>query len=219
MKTRALAFCILTFATCLRALGQSYVLDWSTIDGGGGTSTGGTYTVSGTIGQPDAGTMSGGNYTLQGGFWGVIAAVQTPGAPWLSVIRSNATVIVSWPKPAEGWNLEYTAVLTSGTNVWTQIPPPYQTNATECYVTEPTPSGNRFYRLHQPRILFSELELSNPNQNYENNQSNHVVQCAGRAGLSLSPQPSTLSLTPGHGVHLPGQAHRRRQSRQRQLQP
>jgi hypothetical protein len=29
-------------------------LDWFTIDGGGGTSTGGVYAVSGTIGQPDA---------------------------------------------------------------------------------------------------------------------------------------------------------------------
>jgi len=46
--------------------------------------------------------MSGGSFTLVGGFWGIIAAVQTPGAPYLSVTRSNATVIVSWPKPAEG---------------------------------------------------------------------------------------------------------------------
>jgi hypothetical protein len=33
-----------------------------------GTSTGRVYSVSGTIGQPDAGKMSGGNYTLDGGF-------------------------------------------------------------------------------------------------------------------------------------------------------
>jgi len=141
-----LCFIILPSAFCLRVWGQ-YAIDWSTSDGGGGTSTGGVYSVSGTIGQPDAGAMSGGNYTLQGGFWSIIAAVQTPGAPWLSVTRSNATVIVSWPKPATGWNLEYTTVLTGGTNVWTQIPPPYQTNATDCYVTEPLPAGNKFYRL------------------------------------------------------------------------
>jgi len=41
----------------------------STIDGGGGTSTGGSYELSGTIGQPDAGQMSGGSYALTGGFW------------------------------------------------------------------------------------------------------------------------------------------------------
>jgi hypothetical protein len=44
-------------------------LSWNTIDGGGGTSTGGSFALSGTIGQPDAGTMSGGIFSLQGGFW------------------------------------------------------------------------------------------------------------------------------------------------------
>jgi hypothetical protein len=50
---------------------QSYAITWWTVDGGGGTSTGGGYTLSGTIGQPDAGVLSGGGYTLTGGFWGV----------------------------------------------------------------------------------------------------------------------------------------------------
>jgi hypothetical protein len=54
---------------------QSYSIDWFTIDGGGGTSTGGVYSVSGTLGQADAGEASGGNYSLIGGFWG---AIQTP---------------------------------------------------------------------------------------------------------------------------------------------
>jgi hypothetical protein len=40
-----------------------------TIDGGGGTSSGGNLEVSGTIGQHDAGRMSGGNFELSGGFW------------------------------------------------------------------------------------------------------------------------------------------------------
>ena len=53
--------------------GGGYDLTWSTLDGGGGTSAGGGYEVSGTIGQPDARNrpelMTGGNYTLIGGFW------------------------------------------------------------------------------------------------------------------------------------------------------
>lgn len=58
--------------TALAQSGGGYDLSWNTIDGGGGTSTGGAYTLSGTIGQPDAGTLSspGGTYTLNGGFWG-----------------------------------------------------------------------------------------------------------------------------------------------------
>jgi hypothetical protein len=46
-----------------------YELSWYTIDGGGGRSTGGPYTLTGTIGQPDAAYSKGGNYELLGGFW------------------------------------------------------------------------------------------------------------------------------------------------------
>ncbi len=49
---------------------RSASISWWTVDGGGGTSSGGAYTLSGTIGQADASTpMSGGAYTLTGGFW------------------------------------------------------------------------------------------------------------------------------------------------------
>ena len=46
-----------------------YKIAWSTIDGGGGTSAGGQYIVTGTIGQPDAASSAGGQYELLGGFW------------------------------------------------------------------------------------------------------------------------------------------------------
>src|ERR1700716_2104483 len=86
------------------AQAQSYSIDWFTIDGGGGTSTGGVYSVSGTIGQPDAGHMSGGNYTLDGGFWSIIAAVQTPGSPTLRIVfTATNTVLIAWPAPSTGF--------------------------------------------------------------------------------------------------------------------
>src|SRR5215831_8672232 len=89
------------------ASAQSYSIDWYTIDGGGGTSTGGVYSVSGTIGQPDAGHMSGGNYTLDGGFWGIVAAIQSPGAPLLRVLlTATNTVVVAWPAPSTGFSLQ-----------------------------------------------------------------------------------------------------------------
>ena len=48
-----------------------YTLDWWTVDGGGATfSIGGSYSLGGSIGQPDAGVLSGGSYQLNGGFWG-----------------------------------------------------------------------------------------------------------------------------------------------------
>lgn len=48
-----------------------YNLGWFTIDGGGlAELSGGTYTLGGAIGQPDAGTLYGGQIALTGGFWG-----------------------------------------------------------------------------------------------------------------------------------------------------
>ena len=61
--------CCLMLASFALAAANGLAVPWSTVDGGGGTSTGGSYALSGTIGQPDAGTMSGGQYTLAGGFW------------------------------------------------------------------------------------------------------------------------------------------------------
>ena len=60
----------------LASSGGDYVLEWYTIDAGGGTSSGGDYVLRGTAGQPDAGQMSGGDYDLSGGFWsGVMEAL------------------------------------------------------------------------------------------------------------------------------------------------
>ena len=73
MKT---AIIIITlFSLSILAMGaiaySGYVISWFTIDGGGGESAGGMYTLSGTLGQTEAGpTMGGGDYTLSGGFWG-----------------------------------------------------------------------------------------------------------------------------------------------------
>jgi hypothetical protein len=61
--------------------GGSYEITWYTIDAGGTlNATGGTYSLSGTVGQPDAGpVMSGGSFSLAGGFWpGVDSAPPCP---------------------------------------------------------------------------------------------------------------------------------------------
>jgi hypothetical protein len=61
---------LLVTSMALAQAGGTYDLTWNTIDGGGHTSSsGGTYVLDGTIGQPDAGVMNGGTYVLGGGFW------------------------------------------------------------------------------------------------------------------------------------------------------
>jgi hypothetical protein len=52
-----------------KSSGGPYVLDWWTVDGGGGLSTGGVYSLRGTIGQADAVRAACGAYQLAGGFW------------------------------------------------------------------------------------------------------------------------------------------------------
>ena len=125
---------------------QSYSIDWHKVAGGGGTSTGGVYSVSGTIGQPDAGVLSGGNYSLVGGFWGIIAAVQTPGAPALTITRTATNaVVVSWPYPSTGFSLQQNPDLK--TTSWTSPPQTVNSNSTLNWIVVNPPLGNLYYRL------------------------------------------------------------------------
>ena len=72
---------VIVFFCAASASAQNYQIDWFTLDGGGGASAGGQYTLTGTIGQPDAGELAGGSYVLEGGFWPGI--VPQSGAPRL----------------------------------------------------------------------------------------------------------------------------------------
>jgi len=129
---------------------QSYSIDWYKIGGGGGTSTNGQFSVTGTIGQPDAGaTMSGGNFSLTGGFWSLYAVVQTPGAPLLIITRSGNSVIVSWPSPSDDWTLQENGNL-ANSNGWSGYGGTVNDNSTNKSVTISPPTGNWFFRLKSP---------------------------------------------------------------------
>lgn len=85
---RSSAVCIWVVVTAISAgavLAGDYVIDWHTADGGGTmSSAGGSYALSGTIGQPDASApaaMTGGSFALTGGFWVPLASPCTAFAP------------------------------------------------------------------------------------------------------------------------------------------
>ena len=126
---------------------QSYSIDWYKIAGGGGTSTGGTYQVSGTIGQPDAsGTMTGGSFSVIGGFWSLISAIQTVGLPNLTISHSENNVIVSWPNTGS-YTLQQNNSLATGT--WNARPYTITTlNGTNSIIIT-SPNANLFFRLTQ----------------------------------------------------------------------
>jgi len=146
---RLLCFSVLTLAATLCVRAQNYSIDWFTIDGGGGTSTGGAYSLSGTIGQPDAGKMAGGNYTIDGGFWGLLAAVQTPGAPLLRIfLTATNSAVVAWPTAAGGFTLEQNGNLAGGP--WSNVTNTVNVVGSENQVIVAPPIGNKFYRLRSP---------------------------------------------------------------------
>ena len=60
------------FPATPEASSSSFELSWWTVDGSGGASSGGDYSLAGTAGQAEVGAlMRGGAYELAGGFWGV----------------------------------------------------------------------------------------------------------------------------------------------------
>ena len=148
MEKRIL-FCLLAVGFWLPAGAQQYSIDWYKVAGGGGTSTGGTYSVSGTIGQHDAGgPMTGGNYSLTGGFWALISVVQTAGAPTLYISHSGNTVTVYWEN-VSGWNLQQNGNLATPAG-WTASGYAITTSNGTNSITLTSPAGNLFFRLSNP---------------------------------------------------------------------
>jgi hypothetical protein len=137
---------ILSLLVPFLGLAQSYSIDWYKVaGGGGGASTGGVYAISGTIGQPDAGApMTNGQYSVTGGFWVLPQAVQTPGAPTLTVVSAtpgNATI--SWSPPTPGFVLQETWSLSPSN--WTNSP-----SAATNPITVPVTLPTKLYRLAKP---------------------------------------------------------------------
>jgi len=127
------------------ARAQSYSIDWFTIDGGGGTSTGGVYSVSGTIGQPDAGgPLTNGQYSVTGGFWALPVAVQTAEAPLLSIVpAAPGQATISWAPATPGFVLQETLSLSPA--AWTNAP-----SGAVNPITVPATLPSKFYRLRKP---------------------------------------------------------------------
>jgi hypothetical protein len=123
---------------------QSNSISWFTVASGGGTSTGGVYTVNATIGQAVAGgPITGGNYAITTGFWSLIQVVQTAGAPTLIITHIGNQAIVSWDPSATGWTLQTNNSLAVGT--WGNYLGAVVNNS----VTNAPPTGNVYFRLKQ----------------------------------------------------------------------
>jgi hypothetical protein len=141
---------LLLFCWCLILVSASgaraqYSIDWFKVSGGGGTSTGAVYSVTGTLGQQDAGgPLTGGNFSLTGGFWSLISVAATPGAPILHITHTGNTVTVYWQNVA-GWNLQQNNNLAASAN-WSTSSGVTASGGTN-YLNVENPTGNLFFRL------------------------------------------------------------------------
>ena len=143
-KFPARCLCFAAFIVCAAAHAQ-YAINWFKVGGGGGTSTGGVYAVSGTLGQHDAGgPLTNGAYSVTGGFWVLPQAVQITNAPTLAIApASPGFATVSWSPPATNWILQEN--LNLGTTNWVNSP----SGATNP-ITVPATGPAKFYRLARP---------------------------------------------------------------------
>jgi hypothetical protein len=146
-------WCLGVLLICLFALSAqaqtNYAIPWFKIGGGGAMqSTGGVYTLSGTIGQADAGRAAGGSYRSEGGFWGI--AVQQAGFPPLSITPSGANALVSWGTIETGFILQSATDLGTPT-AWTDSGLTPVVTTTNYVVTVPLNSAVKtFFRLRRP---------------------------------------------------------------------
>lgn len=125
----------------------------STLDGGGGKSTGvaaggKTYTVTGTIGQFDASAapVSGGAHKFIGGFWAQVVAGSLPDRPVLTLIRfPSGDASVQWQADASGWQVETSYDLVHWSNLSEII-----TGSGTLTMTANPAVTKQFFRLRKP---------------------------------------------------------------------
>ena len=144
IRRHHVALLLLTAAACT-AHAQSFSINWSKIAAGGGSSTGGTFAVSGTVGQHDAsGPLTNAQYAVRGGFWTLPVAVQVSGAPTLTIVPAGpGQAKISWSPTTPGFVLQETVSLTSPS--WTDAP-----SGVANPVTVQAVPPMKFYRLMKP---------------------------------------------------------------------
>lgn len=133
------------------AVQAQFTIESRVTPGGGGSSTGTRFSVTGSIGQHDASNaLQGPAYAVGGGFWH--AVVPTPGAPDLEVRRHPFTgvVRVSWRDPEGKYELEQSSgpnALAAGS--WSTIAGPYPVAGAVFIHEIATPTGSSFFRLRE----------------------------------------------------------------------
>ncbi len=126
---------VLSFLFNAGALHAQLTLEWSTADSGGGTSSGGAYSVSGTFAQSDASPpAAGGGFSLEGGYW--TFPPDELALPEMTIALDNGVVLLTWADPGFAVLLETSSDL----SIWAPVDPP--------------PAGNYYYDFESARRFY-----------------------------------------------------------------
>jgi hypothetical protein len=101
---------------------EALSIDWYTVDGGGGATSAGEFTISGTVGQPDAGMLIPycNCFSILGGYWSQFTDVDQPDGPRLCIrLTSTNTFLLSWRAYHVGYALEK---MPTGAPSWNDVP-------------------------------------------------------------------------------------------------
>ena len=147
MRIAGYIFLLLALAAATAQAQTIFAINWFTVAGASGTSTGGVFAVTSLVGMPDASGLKGQHYRIEDGIWSSIAAVPAPDAPRLSIfVTTTNTVMVAWPASATGWTLQQNTVSPSSSD-WSNVTATAQNDGTTRTLIISPPTGNRFYRL------------------------------------------------------------------------
>jgi len=92
--------------------------------------------------------MSGGSYSLTGGFWSILAVLQTAGSPLLTITRAGSQATISWSSSATGFMLQQSSTLLP--NSWLTSTNTLTTNGGTISISVPATSGYQYFRLVNP---------------------------------------------------------------------
>jgi hypothetical protein len=144
-----LASCFLLLVPC--AFAQQFSIGWGKMAASSGVSTGGVYSISGTIGQAVASTVSSDNQVLESSYWGIMGGVQTLGVPLLAITAAGHLLDGDLQLEFSG-NVDQTYTLQASTNLedWVTVLTFTCTNS-PMYLADPEAGTypHRFYRIVQ----------------------------------------------------------------------
>lgn len=120
---------------------QPYEQDWSTLEAGGGTCSGGDYCLVGTIGQAEAAVSTAASYRIEGGFWPGWTTTSQAEPPRLQLQFVEGQGWISWSPDTPGFRLEQTTDL---------LAPNWVSGPTGNPTIIPLGDKAQFYRLRRP---------------------------------------------------------------------